>query len=103
MKIWDWKLKGDCCRREKAGAGGGLEVIVAVAVDLQLSHRPFAPALQHRSVQGEAAELAEGIYELVLRRGVGGVCGVRVPEPLVEREACAAPRHAAISPLGSIA
>jgi hypothetical protein len=78
-------------------------VIFAVAVDLQLSHRPFAPALQHRSVQGEAAELAEGINELALRRGVGGVCGVRVPEPLVDREACAALRRAAISLLGSIA
>jgi hypothetical protein len=81
-----------CCRREKAGAGGGLEVIVAVAVDLQLSHRPFASAVQQRSVQGEAAELAEGINELV-----GGVCGVRVPEPLVEREALCCPRAARLS------
>jgi len=72
------------CRREKAGAGGGLEVIVAVAVDLQLSHRPFASALQQRSVQGEAAELVEGINDLVLRRVVDRICGVRVPEPLVE-------------------
>ena len=79
------------CRREKAGEGGGLEVIVVVAVDLELSHRPFASALQQRSVQGEAAELAEGIYELVLCRGVGGVCGVRVPEPLVEQQALCCP------------
>ena len=68
-----------CCRRDKAGAGGGLEVIVAVAVDLRLSHLPFASALQQRSVQGEAAELTKGINELVLCHGVDDVCGVWVP------------------------